>query len=546
MDKLQRGLTNVALKEVLEGEDKLASLVEHLDASVDGDVLIDAIQLVGKADPLVLRPYFHTAAPIGPLGKLAQKIFLFMTTEKEMIKLEEKEKKKELNEEKRAAHRAAIEAERVVVAPAVLSNVLKAEQAVAEMETINRAEKKRKQFEEKGHIFTLKVPVDAPSQPQFAYYLENQEACIKLVDGKVLSSSREVDASSKKKKGGSAKVVIVQRIEVPGSFLEKLFTERKKENMSLRLFEPEGPFSSPFFMALVCKHRKESTALITKKAASTSSAVLQKERDKAVADVAAKGAKYVASAQRTVMLRLGDVELLSSAASDAEKAQKQVAVQQARAIVKREEQKAEVELRNEEAKWDKLMELSVAAEKEKEAKAARAKDAVEKALKRKADLVHQATRSVQEDVLRNAAKRGRGASTTDVDGPSATEEVPAPAAAADGPSATEETAPAAAAADAAPAAAVAAAAAPTTAAAAAAAAPTAAAAAAAARATAGPAAAADTAACGGGFPAAAVDGPSATEAPAPTAANGLGAAAETTAPTAPRITVATFAASLFL
>ena len=50
--------------------------------------------------------------------------------------------------------------------------------------------------------------------------------------------------------------------QVSGSFMAKVFRERDEKDEALRLFEIEGP---PFFVGLICEHRRESKQQRVKK-----------------------------------------------------------------------------------------------------------------------------------------------------------------------------------------------------------------------------------------------------------------------------------------
>lgn len=116
-----RNLTNLTMVEYLESDSQLTPLAADLDATVDGNVLIDAINLWKSANPAAIKPYFKEESPIGALGALAQRLHLFVVTEAEVEKQHLKKRKYDLSEEKLAKLLARIaEEQRAAVGPEAL------------------------------------------------------------------------------------------------------------------------------------------------------------------------------------------------------------------------------------------------------------------------------------------------------------------------------------------------------------------------------------------------------------------------------------------
>eukprot|EP00966_Prymnesium_polylepis_P146726 3389286-Prymnesium_polylepis.1 len=100
---LQRGMTAAAFDDYLEGDASLAALAGSLGSGVDGDLLIEMIAAAGKADALALKSFFSEDASIGLLGELALRLNSFAQVLVKEAKDAQREKKKELSEEKRQA-----------------------------------------------------------------------------------------------------------------------------------------------------------------------------------------------------------------------------------------------------------------------------------------------------------------------------------------------------------------------------------------------------------------------------------------------------------
>ena len=197
---IERNLTHPAVVEYLESQPPLALLAADLDDTVEGNVLIEAVKLWKSANPAAIKPYFKEESPIGALGALAQRLHLFVVTEAEVEKQHHKQKKYDISEENRAKLLARIaEEQRAAVGPEALKLSIEALAASAEAAKLEKAKKKRAAFEKDGAEFKFKVPLEAP-QIHFQYYLDNQTACLDLIDGKLVSSERVLDKKGKKKK----------------------------------------------------------------------------------------------------------------------------------------------------------------------------------------------------------------------------------------------------------------------------------------------------------------------------------------------------------
>jgi hypothetical protein len=213
---LSRGLTNAAFVDYLEADSRLAPLAGCLvDDTVIGDQLIDAVAQWKSGNPEALRPYFPTAQ-IGVLGSLAQNIHLFVAVEKELEKQKKQSVKADRDEEKRERLLAKIAAEReAAISGETMGMCFRAHQAAEELGEAPKALAKRAAFEKDGHTFTFKVALDClESQPQWQYYLDHQDEMLELIGGELLSSTKQVDTAAKKKKGGKAKMVLLQKIKV--------------------------------------------------------------------------------------------------------------------------------------------------------------------------------------------------------------------------------------------------------------------------------------------------------------------------------------------
>jgi 16S rRNA C967 or C1407 C5-methylase (RsmB/RsmF family) len=122
-------------------------------------------------------------------------------TEVQIEKEASKKIKHELSEEKRTKLLAAMAKEAAAaIGPEALKLRVTALAAAAEARQFESDKKKRAKFEKEGIVFKFKVPLEAP-QSHFVYYIENETACLALIDGKMLSSSEKVlDKGGKKKR----------------------------------------------------------------------------------------------------------------------------------------------------------------------------------------------------------------------------------------------------------------------------------------------------------------------------------------------------------
>ena len=127
------------------------------------------------------------------------------------------------------------------------------------------------------------------------------------------------------------KLVLEQKIKVPAHFMAKVFTDREEDGEDLLLNAIEGPFSQPYFIGIICAHRKAEEKEKTVKAAKVKPEKLKEERDEAVAKVTARGGKLIAAAHRVLLARLDDKESLAAEATETERTRVEQAIVQARA-----------------------------------------------------------------------------------------------------------------------------------------------------------------------------------------------------------------------
>ena len=99
---LDRDLTNDALVAYLAADEKLQPLASCLaDASVDSNVLMDAIQQQRSGSPAALLAYFIAEVPRGAVGTLAQRMHTLVQAEAEAASKAKKQRKQERSDEKR-------------------------------------------------------------------------------------------------------------------------------------------------------------------------------------------------------------------------------------------------------------------------------------------------------------------------------------------------------------------------------------------------------------------------------------------------------------
>jgi len=399
---LERNLTYLAMVEFIKSEPPIAQLAADLNNTVDGNVLIDAVLIWGKPSPEAIKSYFKEDSPIGALGALAQRLHLFCVCEAEFKKQSLKQKKSDLTAEKQTKLLQCIAAEQAgAVSPVALNLTFQAAAAAAEVKQLSKDAIKRASFEKVGATFKFTVPLENP-QAHFVYYMENKDACLALIDGTVRSSDRVLN---RVKKGGKFSTVLLEQVFVPPHIVAKILADREDNGADLLLNAVEGPFSQPYFIGLICELRKSELKEKSAKAAKVKPEKLKEERDTEIAMVSARGAKLVAAAQRVLLARLGDQESLAAGATEDERTRVQQAVSQARIVKKAEEDRALVTVQSAEKKWANLIELSQAAHQKVEKAAKSAREVMEKAVRRKADLTSQAELRVQTDTIANAAKR---------------------------------------------------------------------------------------------------------------------------------------------
>jgi len=175
-----------------------------------------------------------------------------------------------------------------------------------------------------------------------------------------------------------------------------------KAGEPLLLDIPQGPYSSPQFMAYANAHRKGSVLEVSKLVLKTSVEDLAKKKAEAMGKAEAAGARAVASARAVLGARLLAKE--SATAGEAAAAAEGL-VEAARVIVRKEEAEVEAAVTALEVKWDKLIEQRTAADAKAAHLAKENREQIENANKRKADQVDQAQRRVQEETIAKAARR---------------------------------------------------------------------------------------------------------------------------------------------
>ena len=250
----------------------------------------------------------------------------------------------------------------------------------------------------------MTLPADAARAGGHAQYLlDNLDEVLADLGATLVSKPEKVQKKGKAK-GAVVEAKTQLRVAVPGTVLAAAFAERKKSGKSLLLEVPQGPYCHTQFMGYVSKHMAESKAKLDKMAAETPSEQLRERMVDAVGKVTAATSREIASANRTLSVRLMELE---AAKGDLMKAAKKVPVEAARKLVAKLEREAEEAIGNVTGKWERLIELRVAVEAKVALKEKEAREQQEKAIKRKRDLEERATRAVQRDVLANAAKRAR-------------------------------------------------------------------------------------------------------------------------------------------
>lgn len=158
---LTRDMTGAALREYFEGEPDLAALREcsFKGAGVDGNVLLGSVDMIG-AVPAALTPYIESE-DVGALGKLAQRIKVFLKTEEAAAALTTTKVKDAAREERRrkVAAAAAAEPRRSNESVALAFQAAGASAAVTDLE---HAAKKKERFIKDGHTFKVS-PHTAPA-----------------------------------------------------------------------------------------------------------------------------------------------------------------------------------------------------------------------------------------------------------------------------------------------------------------------------------------------------------------------------------------------
>ena len=287
MTTLQRNMTAEQFTQWLASQPKLRSLVDiGLRDEVDGDTIIDQVRAAEKACPEALVHLFHEGSAAGARAKLAQEIMIFLKLERQVTKEEAKRQRAAHDALKHERLLAAIEKEKEQrVQPGTMQLAFASAKATASAGALACDAARQAHFEEHGHQFV--VNVSEPAQPHLQYLLDNKVSCIALLDGvddatgetmpaKLVSASKGL---KKKKKGPGSAVTHTLNIRVSGAFLKKIFAERKAANEDLRLFEREGPFSMPYFVALVSRARKEELKNDKRRSATATPEQLEQERD---------------------------------------------------------------------------------------------------------------------------------------------------------------------------------------------------------------------------------------------------------------------------
>ena len=264
---MERNMTAAALNEYLQQDPALGALAGKLEPSVDGDLLINNVELL-DAKQVVPMLQSYISGDVGLIGKLVIKIKNFLASEKAASKKVKKGKKRTLDEakEQRTLDEAkderlerAMMKERVgKVSSGTLNELFQAHVAQDRVDGPARRAAARAMYEKDGIVFKLTVPAAKHliDQKHFAFYAENKQSLLQKV-GFELVSTQPVP-------GGKTE----DKLRVPGSFLKVVFKEREALKEDLRLDgahggRPDlrtGPYGCTQFMSLVCQMRKDAYA----------------------------------------------------------------------------------------------------------------------------------------------------------------------------------------------------------------------------------------------------------------------------------------------
>ena len=321
MTTLHRGMTAEEFIVWMDTVPKLKSLTDvGMRDGVDGDLCIDQVSSTSKACPESLVHLFHEGSSTGARAKLAQLIHTFLKVEQQVDKQEAQQRRTECDTAKHAKLRVAIaEEEKKRVDNSTMQLAFVAAHATVSAGVHDRDAMRQAYFEKHGHKFV--VNISEPTQVHHQYLLDNTESCIALLNGadetsgeampaKLISSSKGL---KKKKSKSTLAVTHTFEIHVSGAFLKKVFAERSANNEDLRLYQPEGPFSMPYFISLVSAARKDVLKSDLKRSATATPEELEKERDVEVEKASTRGAKIIASAEVTLKARLMELEKVHTA-----------------------------------------------------------------------------------------------------------------------------------------------------------------------------------------------------------------------------------------
>ena len=268
-------MTAAALNEYLQQDPALGALAGKLEPSVDGDLLINNVELLDAKQVVpMLQSYIS-----GDVGLI--KIKNFLASEKAASKKVQKGKKRTLDEAKEQRtldeakdeqlERAMMKEHVGKVSSGTMNELFQAHVAQDRVDGPARRAAARAMYEKDGTVFKLTVPAAKHliDQKHFAFYAENKQSLLQKV-GFELVSTQPVP-------GGKTE----DKLRVPGSFLKVVFKEREALKEDLRLDgahggRPDlrtGPYGCTQFMSLVSRMRRDAYAHAPRTMCTTSNRV---------------------------------------------------------------------------------------------------------------------------------------------------------------------------------------------------------------------------------------------------------------------------------
>lgn len=246
---MERNMTAAAFNEYLQQDPALAALAGKLEPGVDGDLLINNVELL-DAKQVVAMLQSYITGEVGLIGKLVIKVNNFLASEKAASKKDKKGKKRELEEAKEQRLMDAMMKEQEgQVTSSTMKELFEARQAQKICDAPARRAAARAVYEKNGLVFKVTVPAKAhlSTQVHYKFYQDNKQSLLQEIGLELVSTESAPGNKT------------VDMLRAPGSFLKAVFEEREALKEDLRLDgahagRPDlrtGPYGCTHFISLI-------------------------------------------------------------------------------------------------------------------------------------------------------------------------------------------------------------------------------------------------------------------------------------------------------